>query len=47
MHDARVFGIFYLWWRQILAHLARRGAAATSVHEFVATLALASSPAPG
>jgi hypothetical protein len=32
---------FYDWWRQFFAHLDRRGAVATSVREFVATLTLA------
>ncbi len=32
---------FYDWWRQVFAHLARRGVAATSVREVTAALALA------
>jgi hypothetical protein len=38
---------FYDWWRQILAHLARRAVAPTSVREITASLALASRGRPG
>jgi hypothetical protein len=32
---------FYDWWRDVFAHLARRGVAATSVRELTTSLALA------
>jgi len=41
LRDARDLATFYDWWRQIFAHLDRRGAVATSAGELVATLALA------
>lgn len=42
VRDARDAADFYTWWRQIFAHLARRGVAPTSVRELTDTLALAS-----
>jgi hypothetical protein len=38
---------FYAWWREIFAHLARRGVAPTTVRDLAASLALASRTAPG
>jgi hypothetical protein len=39
VRDARDLEAFYDWWRQVFAHLARRGAASTSVRQLLATLA--------
>jgi hypothetical protein len=47
VRDAADLAAFYDWWRQVFAHLARRGVAATSVRELAATLALASRTGPG
>lgn len=42
VRNAADLDAFYDWWRQIFAHLARRGVAATSVREITASLPLAS-----
>jgi hypothetical protein len=41
VREAADLEAFYDWWREIFAHLARRGAQATCVRELLASLALA------
>jgi len=41
VRDAADLETFYAWWRQIFAHLERRGVAPTTVQEFTRSLALA------